>query len=751
MKSDPNKNAGSKHRFSADRPIGSREEDLLGRAPFADSLASAIKGWKGNDSLVIALYGPWGSGKSSVKNMVLQSLRSNEADSPLIVEFSPWQWSGQNQLAEAFFQEIGLVLGRSDGSEDGKRRAANWRTYATYLTLGASLTKSLKTILPLLGFPGSGIIDPLAKGLEQSGDVVQEGSKGLEDREAAHQRTLAEIKKELYDSLKALEKPILVVLDDIDRLTPEEIRLLFQLVKANADFPNLIYLLLCQREIVERCLDSSPSISGQEFLEKIVQVGFDIPRIERTRLEKVLFADLNELLADEKVSKHFDQKRWGNLFLGGLRGYFQTLRDVYRYLATLSFHVSVFRSTGSFEVNPIDLVALEVLRVFEPGVYHRISEAKTELTEQRDRGLHGQGTEDETKRTVESIVEQAPKSRQQQVREILPQLFPHAAWVFGESTYGAGFEEGWFRELRVCHPDAFDRYFHLTIPEGDISQADLDRVLALAGDRQGLIAEFRSLEKRALLGVTIDRLEAYKEKLDLSRAVPFVTALFDIGDELPEERGGGFSISPEMHASRIIYWYLKQEKDTAKRGEILKEAMKATTGLYLPIMTTSLESNNEKREKDPDAYNVTDSDLEELHQICVEKIERAAGSGILASHPKMLNILYRWHEWVSLETPRQWVAGLIGSNEGTLAFLIACLHRSTSHGIRDYVSQEHWRITLTNVEDFVSVETLEKKVTELSPDNLTDKQKKAVEAFQKAIKRRREGKPDDDWRDDEDE
>jgi predicted KAP-like P-loop ATPase len=352
---------------------------------------------------------------------------------------------------------------------------------------------------------------------------------------------------------------------------------------------------------------------------------------------------------------------------------------------------------------------------------------------------------------VESIVEQAPGSHQQQVREILKQLFPPAEWVFSGPTYGAGFEEGWFRELRVCHPDVFDRYFHLTIPEGDISQADLDRILALAGDRQGLVTEFRSLNKRALLGVAIDRLEAYKEKLDLSHAVPFVTALFDIGDELPEEREGGFSISPEMHASRIIYWYLKQEKDTGKRGQILKEAMEATTGLYLPIKTASLESNKEEREKDPDAYNVTDTDLAELHQICVEKIERAAGSGILVSHPKMLSILYRWREWASLEKPRQWVEGLIDSNEGALSFLTACLHRSTSHGIRDYVSQEHWRINLTNVEDFVSVEPLEKKVAELSPDNLADKEKKAVEAFQKAVKRRRDGKPDDSWRDDEDE
>jgi predicted KAP-like P-loop ATPase len=749
MENDSEKNKAKKHQFSADRPIGFIEEDLLGRAPFAESLASAIKGWRGNESLVVALYGPWGSGKSSVKNMVLQTLRSAEANCPLIIEFNPWQWSGQNQLAEAFFREIGLVLGRSDGSEDGKRRAAKWRTYGTHLTLGASLAKSLKTILPILGLPGSGIADMVAKGMEQSGAVAQEGSKGVEEQGVAQEQTLSEIKKELSDSSKDLERQILLVLDDIDRLTPEEIRLLFQLVKANADFPNLVYLLLFQRDIVERSLDSSPAISGHEFLEKIVQVGFDIPRIERTRLEKALFIGLDELLIEADVGKRFDQKRWGNLFLGGLRQYFQTLRDVYRYLATLSFHVSLFRSTGSFEVNPIDLIALEVLRVFEPAVYQRLPEAKLELTSQRDRAHESHNQNERTRKLIESIVKEG--SQQDQVREIVKQVFPPVEWVFSGPMYGHDFDEGWFRELRLCHPDVFDRYFHLTIPEGDISQAVLDRVLSLVSDREGLAAALRDLNKRNLLGVALDRLEAYKQQIDLEHAVSFVTALFDIGDELPKERGGFFSISPEMHSSRIIYWYLKQETDISKRGDILKEAMRTSTGLYLAIMTASLEGNEEKRKKDPDAFAVTDADLEQLHQICLEKIEQASDSGILASHSNMLSILYRWREWSSPDKPREWVEGLIASPAGVLSFLTASLHRSTSHGIRDYVSQEHWRINLRSVEDFVPVDTLEKKVAELSLDNLSEKQSKAVRAFQKSIKRHREGKSDDDWRDDEDE
>ena len=174
-----------KHLFSSDRPITSISEDLLGRSDFAESIASAIKGWTGNDSLVIALYGPWGSGKSSIKYMILDSLRKSKEDSPLIVEFNPWQWAGQEQLVEAFFQEIGTVLGKADKTK-GKKRAAKWQQYGTYLTMGASITKSLKTILPLLGIPGSGILDALVKGLEESSKLTKDGSEGLNEIGRAH-------------------------------------------------------------------------------------------------------------------------------------------------------------------------------------------------------------------------------------------------------------------------------------------------------------------------------------------------------------------------------------------------------------------------------------------------------------------------------------------------------------------------------------------------------------------------------------
>ncbi|MBI4322937.1 MAG: hypothetical protein HY596_01530 [Candidatus Omnitrophica bacterium] len=765
------------HSFSYGRPIRRRAEDKLGRSGFAEAIAQAIQGWGGDDSLVVALHGPWGSGKSSIKNMVIDTLwETPENRRPNVVEFNPWQFAGHDQISEAFFKEVGIALGKQDQSEIGRRLAAQWKLYAANLRLSATLAETVRSLGPVImfvGFVGLGltcladsVIRPLTAvvslavgilgvALRWGAGFAEKLSDVFRARAEAYQKSLGEIKEELSELLRQGKRPLLVVMDDIDRLDAHEIRLLFQVVKANADLPRLIYLLLFQRDIVEKSLRRLAPISGRDFLRKIVQVEFDIPVVERPRLERVLLGRLDELLSGEEVGKNFDSRRWGNIYIPGLRPYFQSLRDVYRFLSTLEFHVGLFRTknenTRAFEVNPIDLIALEVLRVFEPDIYQRLPGVKEMLT---DLSSDKSGKErEEIRRTIESIVARAPQELQEQVREILKQLFPKIEWVFGGYGYGSGFDERWFREARVCHPNVFDRYFHFVIPEGDISKADIDRLLSLVGDRQGLVSEFRALNKRNLLGVALDRFEAYKQEIGLEHAGPFVSALLDIGDELPE---GDIFFGPEANATRIIHWYLKQEKDQKRRGQLLLRAMKETTGLYLAVRKTANEDDGPHLQKQPDDFLVDEADSQELRKVSIEKIRKAANSGVLATHPRMAFILYRWREWASKEEPTGWVTNLVESKQGLLSFLAAFLQRSTSQSIGDYVARVNWRIKLKDLEDFISLDVLEKKVEQLTTEtpakNLGEREQRAVETFQKALKRRREGKPDDDWptREDED-
>jgi len=97
--------------LSSDRPPVDPKDDLFGHAPFAKSLADSIHISTCHDGLVLSLYGPWGSGKTTVLSFVLHYLKQlPESDQPLIVTFNPWWFSGQEHLARAFLGQLRAVL-----------------------------------------------------------------------------------------------------------------------------------------------------------------------------------------------------------------------------------------------------------------------------------------------------------------------------------------------------------------------------------------------------------------------------------------------------------------------------------------------------------------------------------------------------------------------------------------------------------------------------------------------------------------
>jgi predicted KAP-like P-loop ATPase len=80
----------------------------------------------------------------------------------------------------------------------------------------------------------------------------------------------------------------LVVVDDIDRLEPDQIKLVVRHVKSNANLPGLTYLLLFQKDVVERAFDDDEKGKGRKYLEKIVQRSFDIPVVEGERVGRIV-------------------------------------------------------------------------------------------------------------------------------------------------------------------------------------------------------------------------------------------------------------------------------------------------------------------------------------------------------------------------------------------------------------------------------------------------------------------------------
>jgi hypothetical protein len=138
-------------RFRSDRPIEYSTQDGLERADFARRLAQNIQAWDGSESLVIGIHGDWGSGKSSVKNLVLERLGEFSDQSPRVLHFNPWMISGEQHVADAFFLETELVLEEEELGQDGKQRALAWRKYARHFETLAKLSTAVDVALPFIG------------------------------------------------------------------------------------------------------------------------------------------------------------------------------------------------------------------------------------------------------------------------------------------------------------------------------------------------------------------------------------------------------------------------------------------------------------------------------------------------------------------------------------------------------------------------------------------------------------------------
>ena len=176
----------------------------------------------------------------------------------------------------------------------------------------------------------------------------------------------------LENALIKANKKIIIVIDDIDRLTNSQIRDVFQLVKQVADFPNVIYVLAMDREVVRNALTEVHNIDGNEYLEKIIQVPFELPELRKSKLHNIFFTKLNQIINDIPDEVVWDNNYWSNVFRNCIEPYINTLRDVNRLINIFQFRYGMLYQETSFE----DMVGITTLEVLEPELYKWICNNK---------------------------------------------------------------------------------------------------------------------------------------------------------------------------------------------------------------------------------------------------------------------------------------------------------------------------------------------------------------------------------------
>ena len=204
--------------IAVDHPIHETKDDTLERAMLAESFARRMLALPASQGLVVGVFGPWGSGKTSFINLARTTFE--EFDVP-VLDFNPWIFSGAEQLVERFFAELSAQL-----------KIRNLEK------LGKALDEYGNALTGRMGF-----------WVRTTGIFVRRSSGGL----SGH-------RQRIETALARRTLPIVVVVDDVDRLSGPETRDIFKLVRLTANFPNLIYIVACDRKPVEVALNGTEMV-----------------------------------------------------------------------------------------------------------------------------------------------------------------------------------------------------------------------------------------------------------------------------------------------------------------------------------------------------------------------------------------------------------------------------------------------------------------------------------------------------------
>ena len=337
--------------YSSDRAIKTSTDDLLGRAPFARQLAHALYENPYGDGYVIGLFGQWGNGKTSIINMTLEELEKLTRDSkddsskPLIIKFSPWNFSDKSDLISLFFANLNNKIGKKDRLKG----------------IGKLLEKysGACNLLQLIPVAGPAIAPTVEGVMNGAGQWLQSFD-------------LNEEKERLEKALREARQKIIVIIDDIDRLTNTQIRDVFQLVKQVADFPNIIYILSMDRDVVVHALEGVNGYDGNKYLEKIVQVPFAIPELSIETLHEIFDSIFEKILEQYGIPFEHDSEYWVKIKRNCIYPYLRTLRDVNRMINVFKFKIGYLSKTICAE----DVAALITIEMFDPGLYRWIVDHK---------------------------------------------------------------------------------------------------------------------------------------------------------------------------------------------------------------------------------------------------------------------------------------------------------------------------------------------------------------------------------------
>ena len=589
-----------------DNPIREPSEDRLGRVPLAESFVRQILQADASEGLVVGVLGPWGSGKTSFANLVRHHLISKSIP---VLNFNPWLFSGTEHLVQAFFFEL------SGYFKFKRSRADISRMIYRYL--------ECLSAAPFVG-RSAGLLSWISR---------------LWKRNQSNRSQLEETRDKIRTALEQQDGPVVIILDDLDRLTEGEIRDVFRLVRLTASFPNIIYVLAFDRHQVEKALEQN-KVTGREYLEKIVQIVLDLPEVSDEMMIDQLIRSLNESHSDIDGLEQPDPHVWSIVLAHIVMPLMRNIRDIRRYCASSKSAITDL----SDKVCLTDILALEAVRLFLPDIFAQLRDAISSVTSPLEPTIEISETSEYHEQQVKDIVMTSSHYRRL-VQDLIRHVFPAGGRYIRDVNFPEGTPSEWYQQHRVANTEIFRLYLERVEGKTLGLQRLADRALDIMDDPDKLRNYLESLESKKLRHV-IALLETHDGHYQCEHVVPGVTVLLNIWPSVPEHRGSFYEFDNRIVIRRIVLRLLRTLEpydDVSLAVDAILPELETLSSQLLLIETVA-------RRESPGHELVSERCAERIKVAFRDRV-RDADVDVLARERDLLSIFYKVQKDASASEP----------------------------------------------------------------------------------------------------
>ncbi len=507
--------------YYSNKPINCTKDDLYNRAPFAKDVVQMLSSLKNNENYIVGIYAKWGFGKTSAINLISEKL--NDDKEFISVNIDAWLLGGQSE--KVLWQILKEVYEKLTGKTIEKKigKFGKWLRNLSAAKLpfdidheldmnhgGRKETKiSSGRILNSMSFIGSL--------MESSNNIAAARSK-------------------MDKAIQTSSKKVVVFIDNIDRLDKSQVVEIFRLLSTIADYAGITYILPFDKDYVCSAVEGNlpPNQSGSEYIEKIIQIPIHLPMLSRSTLDKA-FTTLVAGLFEEysvKISKEEIGRFQSLYYYHEINKYLQSPRNINQIINALRFMLP----TKLGEVNVIDLIILEIIRVFDEPFYEKIRDSRNMLIQNKN-SLSGSYTFDDEHKERKSDIEKVFDANS---LTIVKQLFPFVGEIYNSAS--AENYDSLRRAQRLGSEYYFDRFFSSLDEINDVSDQKILQLLNNSEDKQAIDKNMVNINLQNIdiaLRIISDRCSLIKNKL------AFCESLLDLthNERLMQSRSVSLMIS----------------------------------------------------------------------------------------------------------------------------------------------------------------------------------------------------------------